>query len=231
MSSKQSIFIKEMAEVERPREKLLASGVKELSNSELLALILCTGTKDLNAVELAGEILHRGDNGILDLVDITLEELLSIKGIGISKASKLLATIELGYRISETRFRRFGNMQSTKDIANFFCEKLRYSKQEAFYIVLLDTKRQMINYENISKGSLNASVVHPREVFNKAIRKSAAAIILVHNHPSGCPDPSKDDIEVTKRLIEAGKIVGISVLDHVIIGDRTYYSFKENSLI
>lgn len=229
--TKKSTMIKELPKVERPREKLLFIGPKGLTNSELLALILCTGTKEKNAVELSQEIIQMGDNGILDLKDVSLEELCQIKGIGVSKASKIVATIELARRIGETAFVKQGKVNSSKDIVTFFMEKLRYQMQEEFLIVLLNTKNEIIKYESISKGSLNASIVHPREVFNKAIRKSASAVILVHNHPSGHPNPSGEDKKVTERLVRAGEIVGITVLDHVIIGDKTYYSFKENALI
>lgn len=223
--------IKKMAKCERPREKLITFGVNALSNAELLAILIRTGTKDASAIALSNRILSTNKEGIRFLADCTVEELNSIKGIGPTKACQIVAAIELGKRLAMSNLQAKPSIQSPSDVANIFMEEMRYYKKEYFKILLLNTKNQVISSENISIGSLNSSLVHPREVFVRAIKKSASAVILVHNHPSGNAHPSKEDINITKRLIEAGKIVGIEVLDHVIIGDGSYISLKENSII
>ncbi|WZL71586.1 DNA repair protein RadC [Clostridiaceae bacterium 35-E11] len=223
--------IKKMAKCERPREKLIAFGVNALSNAELLAILIRTGTKDASAIELSNRILATNEDGIRFLADCTVEELSGIKGIGPTKGCQIVAAIELGKRLAMSNLQVKSTIKSPGDVANIFMEEMRYYKKEYFKILLLNTKNQIVSSEDISIGSLNSSLVHPREVFVKAIKKSACAIILIHNHPSGNAHPSKEDINITKRLIEAGKIIGIEVLDHVIIGDGSYISFKENSII
>ncbi|MDK2918024.1 MAG: repair protein RadC [Candidatus Petromonas sp.] len=228
---KYKLRIKEMPKMERPREKLIRYGPHSLSNAELLAIIIRTGSREHSALELANIILSRDEKGIRFLANCTIEELSEIKGIGSSKACQIVAAIELGNRLSKSLLSKGESIRSPKDVMDIFIRDMRFLEKEYFKVVFLNTKNEIISYETISIGSLNASIVHPREVFNRAIRKSSASIILVHNHPSGNPKPSKEDINITKRLIEAGKILGIEVLDHVIIGDGNYYSLKENSLI
>ncbi len=230
MGNSSYITIKEMAEDERPREKLVKYGVTSLSNAELLAILIRTGTREASAIDLARKILSTNKEGLRILADSTVEELSQIKGIGISKASQLLAAIELGKRLA-TSSKNIKSIKSPKDISDLFMEEMRYYKKEYFKILLLNTKNEIISSDLISVGSLNSSLVHPREVFVNAIKKSASCIILVHNHPSGNPRPSKEDINITKRLIEAGKIIGIDVLDHIIIGDGSYSSLKEQDII
>lgn len=231
MKNNWNVAIKEMAEDERPREKLAKYGVGTLSNTELLAILIRTGTKDVSAIGLAQRILSTNEEGLRFLADCTVEELSKIKGVGISKACQIIAAIELGKRLSvKIRESRQG-IKSPRDIADLFMEEMRYYKKEHFKILLLNTKNEMISSETISIGSLNSSLVHPREVFVNAIRRSASCIILIHNHPSGNPRPSEEDIHITKRLVEAGKIIGIEVLDHIVIGDGNYCSLKEISII
>ncbi|MBE6081254.1 MULTISPECIES: RadC family protein [Tissierellales] len=218
---------------ERPREKLQRHGVGFLSNSELLAIIIRTGHKDDTAMDLAQKILSMDQNGIGYLSDVKQEELTQIKGIGYCKAAQIVAAVELGKRISSQYNYNMEKIQvsSPEVLVNLLMEEMRYLKKEYFKIAILNTKNNIISIETISVGNLNSSIVHPREVFNLAIRKSANSIILIHNHPSGDPNPSPEDINITNRLIEAGNIVGITVLDHIIIGDNRYVSFKERSII
>ena len=231
MNNSSHVAIKEMAEEERPREKLVKYGVGTLSNSELLAILIRTGTSDASAIDLAQRLLSTNQEGLRFLADCTTEELSKVKGIGTSKACQIIAAIELGKRLAIMSRQNRQGIKSPKDIADLFMEEMRYYKKEHFKILLLNTKNEMISAETVSVGSLNSSLVHPREVFVNAIRKSAACIILIHNHPSGNPRPSEDDIHITKRLIEAGKIIGIDVLDHIIIGDGSYCSLKELTII
>lgn len=223
--------IKALPREERPREKLLEYGPSKLSNSELLAILLSTGTKDTSSIGLGERILsHRGD-GLRFLTDCTIEELKEIKGIGLAKASQLIAAVELGKRIALSAKVNNYRIKSPEDVKELLMEEMRYLKKEYFSILLLNTKNEVISIENISIGSLNASIVHPREVFSRAIKRNSASVILAHNHPSGDPSPSQEDIQITRRLKEAGAIIGIPVLDHVIIGDGTYISLKEKELI
>lgn len=223
--------IKNMPISERPREKLLSYGSQSLSNAELLAIILSTGTKDRTAIDLARSILNTSTEGLRGLKDCTIEELSQVRGVGLAKASQIIAAVELGKRISLTTKVNNYKIKGPDDVSNLLMEEMRYLNKEIFNILLLTTKHDIIAIENISVGSLNASIVHPREVFNRAIKRSSSAIILAHNHPSGDPNPSGEDINITKRLIEAGNIIGISVLDHIIIGDGVYFSMKEHKLI
>ena len=231
LSINQGYTIKDLPLNERPREKLYRYGVKSLSNSELIAVIIRTGNKGDTAIQLAERIISLDDRGIGFLSDATLEELTDVKGIGNCKAAQLLAAIELGKRISAYKKEDNIRISGPNDITDLLMEEMRYLKKEYFKIAILDTKNQIITIENISIGNLNSSIVHPREVFNRAIKRSANSIILVHNHPSGDPTPSSEDINITNRLIEAGSILGIKVLDHIIIGDNKYISFKERNII
>lgn len=220
-----------MAKSERPREKLINFGVNSLSNAELLAILIRTGTKEISAIDLSQKILSEREDGLRYLADCTIDELSHLKGIGKTKACQIIAAVELGKRLSMSTSKARLNIKSPRDVANIFMEEMRYYKKEYFKSILLNTKNEIIATEDISIGSLNSSLVHPREVFVGAIRKSASSIILMHNHPSGNPNPSNEDMKITKRLIEAGKIIGIEVLDHIIIGDGQFISLKEISII
>ena len=222
--------VKDMALNERPREKMIVKGEKSLSNSELLAIILRTGTKNKNAIELASHIINRDIQGIRLLQEMTVEELCTIDGVGVSKATQIKAALELGVRIASYKPMKF-KVTNPWDIYKYYMEGLRYLKKEVFKIVLLNTKNEIISDIDISIGTLNSSLVHPREVFREAIKRSANKIILMHNHPSGSVEPSREDKNITSRLIECGKIVGIDIIDHIIIGDGVYFSFKENMII
>jgi DNA repair protein RadC len=222
-----NLTIKDLPEEERPREKLLKFGPEVLSTAELLALIIRTGSKEDTAIELSNKLLtHAG--GLKFLKDLSIEELRKVKGIGLAKAAQIKAVIQLGRRIRMANFDDDGEViTSPQDVANLLLARLSFLNKEHFVILLLDTKNKVISIEEISIGSLNNSIVHPREVFKPAIRRSSAAIILAHNHPSGNPKPSSEDIDVTRRLCEAGKLMGIEVLDHLVIGNKDYISLKE----
>lgn len=221
--------LKELPLDERPREKLWRRGAENLSNTELLALILGSGNRQETALGLAQRILASIE-GLRGLLDHSVEELMKINGIGLAKASQLKAVAELGRRIPQNSSEEI-SIRSPREVAGALMNRLRYLKQEHFDIVLLNTKNKVIAIESITVGSLNSSIVHPREVFNRAIRRCSAAIILAHNHPSGDPTPSQDDIRITRRLIEAGQVIGIQVLDHIIIGDGKYKSLKQEGFI
>lgn len=225
-----SLCVKEMALEERPREKMLTKGEKSLSNAELLAIILRTGTKKQSVLELANYIINKDRQGIRWLNDITIEELCEIDGIGISKAAQIKASLELGIRISSAKPIRY-KVTNPWDIYKYYMDSLRYLNKEIFKIILLNTKNEIICDIDISVGTLNMSVVHPREVFREAIKRSSNKIILMHNHPSGNIEPSNEDKNVTSRLVKCGELIGIEVIDHIIIGDGLYYSFKENMII
>lgn len=216
---------------ERPREKLMYHGKEALSNGELLAILLRTGTKEKSALELASDILALDEDGILHLEDCSLEELASIKGMGNAKACQVLAAVELGKRIAAHPRRMRAEIGCPSDIAELVMEKMRYYKKEHFCVLLLDTKGRVIEENEVSVGNLNGAMVHPREVFIQAIRRSAAAVALIHNHPSGDPAPSEEDIGVTERLMDSAEILGIKIVDHIIIGDGVYTSLKSEGLM
>ena len=225
------MFVKQLPLNERPREKMLSKGIEYLSNTELLAILLRTGTKDKSVFRLAEEILSLEESGILFLSECSPEDLARIKGIGTAKACQVLAGLELGRRIATKPRENRVRASCPEVIVSLFMEDMRYYKKEVFKVLLLNTKSEIIGTDDISMGSLSSTVIHPREVFLPAIRRSAAAIIFVHNHPSGDPTPSSDDIQTTKRLVEAGKLIGVSVWDHIIIGDGKHISLKEEHLM
>lgn len=226
----QNLTLREVPNEERPRERMQQFGPHALSNAELLAILLRTGTLSESAVALGQRILKEC-GGIRQLVDLSLDQLTSIKGIGLAKAVQIQAGIELGRRLSRSGLERKLTIRSPQDAANLLMEDLRYHQKEHFVCLFLDTKNQLIGMETLSIGSLNASIVHPREVFRSAIKRSSASLICAHNHPSGDPTPSAEDIDITRRLCESGELLGIDVLDHVIIGDQKFVSLKEHGLM
>ncbi|MBS4173701.1 DNA repair protein RadC [Bacillus sp. FJAT-49736] len=215
---------------ERPRERLIQNGAASLSNQELLAILLRTGTKQESVIQMANRLLKKFE-GLNLLKEASLEEIINIKGIGLAKAVQILAALELGRRIANLSYDDRYVIRSPEDGANFVMNDMRFLSQEHFVCLYLNTKNQVLHKQTIFIGSLNASIVHPREVFKEAFRRSAASIICIHNHPSGDPAPSREDIEVTKRLVECGKIIGIDILDHLIIGDKKYVSLKEKGYL
>lgn len=230
MKWNKELMIRDLPARERPRERMVNYGARALSNSELLAILLRTGSNRESALQLAQSLISEIE-GIENLKLITIEELTAIYGIGQAKAVQILAAVELGRRVQEFAPAEKYPIRMPKDAAKYVGDDLRHLQQEHFVVLLLDTKNCVISQELITVGTLNSSIVHPREVFRPAIKKSVSAIILVHNHPSGDSTPSKEDIEVTERLIKAGKLIGIDVLDHVIIGGSSYTSLREGKYI
>ncbi len=230
----QTCTIKEMLEDERPYEKCLRYGVETLSNAELLAVLLRTGTKGMNSLEMARNILrtsgHEDDN-ILAVHQLTLEKLQTIKGIGTVKASQILCLSELAKRLSKASAKKNLVFTDPSTIADYYMEDLRHRKQEHMKLLMLNTKSKLLGETDISKGTVNASLVSPRELFIEALEKNAVSIILMHNHPSGDPAPSKNDILLTGRVRDAGNLIGIELLDHIIIGNNCYISFAEQGLL
>ncbi|PAE23982.1 MULTISPECIES: DNA repair protein RadC [Bacillaceae] len=225
-----SLLIKDFPQDERPRERFVQNGPESLSNHELIAILLRTGTKDESVLQLANRLLTHFE-GLRLLKDASLDEITSIKGIGSAKAIQVLAAVEIGRRISKLTYDDRYSIRSPEDGANYVMHEMRFLSQEHFVCLYLNTKNQVLHKQTIFIGSLNASIVHPREVFKEAFRRSAASIICIHNHPSGDPTPSREDIEVTKRLAESGKIIGIDVLDHLIIGENKFVSLKEKGYL
>lgn len=223
-----------MLEDERPYEKCLRYGVETLSNAELLAVLLRTGTKGMNSLEMARNILrtsgHEDDN-ILAVHQLTLEKLQTIKGIGTVKASQILCLSELAKRLSKASAKKNLVFTDPSTIADYYMEDLRHRKQEHMKLLMLNTKSKLLGETDISKGTVNASLVSPRELFIEALEKNAVSIILMHNHPSGDPAPSKNDILLTGRVRDAGNLIGIELLDHIIIGNNCYISFAEQGLL
>lgn len=222
----ETLLLREVPADERPRERMLRSGASGMSNAELLAIILRTGTHGESAVTLSQRLLLEA-GGLRGLADRSVEQLCERRGVGTAKALQLIAALELGRRMARTELEPAPIIRSPSDVATLLSEELRYLQQEHFVALFLNTKNRVIGRETLSVGSLNAAIVHPREVFRAAVKRSAASIICAHNHPSGDPAPSAEDVALTHRLAEAGQIMGIEVLDHIIIGDRNYVSLKE----
>jgi len=219
------IRILDMQKEERPRERLIKNGASALSDSELLAIILRTGSKKDNVINLSQRIL--GEYNIKQLSQINITQLMKVHGIKESKAAQISACFEIARRLESFNSVEKPKISSPEDVYRRLFPRMREQKKEMFIELCLDTKNQILKEEVISVGSLNANVVHPREVFKLALTESAAHIIVAHNHPSGDPTPSREDIEITKKLVETGNIMGITVLDHVIIGDGRHFSMKE----
>ena len=227
-----AIMVRDLPPEERPREKLLSQGPRALSNAELLAILLRSGTKEKSVLRIAEEILaHIKEQGLSAMVHISAAELAKIDGVGQVKAATLQAAIELGRRLAMQQAAKIEVIHGPEDVAAYALPRFRFEQKEHFAVMLLNTKNHIIGMPEVSVGSLSASVVHPREVFRAAIDYAAAAMILLHNHPSGDPTPSREDIAVTDRLVKAGKVMDIPVLDHVVLGRETFASFKDKGLI
>jgi DNA repair protein RadC len=225
-------MVRDLPEDERPRERLLEKGAAVLSNAELLAILLRTGTREDSVIHLAEKVLAMyKERGILSIMHMSPGELSGIKGIGEAKASTIIAAVELGRRLSEKVSEKRYVIHGPEDAAAYVMPRFRYETKEHFAVMLLNTKNHVLSVHVVSIGSLSASIVHPREVFREAIQNAAASIILLHNHPSGDPSPSREDVSVTERLVKAGKIMDIPVLDHIIIGDDKYISLKEKGMV
>jgi DNA repair protein RadC len=222
--------INEWPEADRPREKLIERGPEALSNAELLAIILRVGdasTKQ-SALDYGRLLMKQFDESFRRLDGTSISEICSIKGIGPAKAAQIKAAIEIGKRFAQEAVKQGEPFRSSSEVFHFYREQLGSLKKEEFHVLLLDAKNRRIKDVRISEGSLTSSLVHPREVFNPVIRESAAAVILIHNHPSGDPSPSQEDLHITRRLREIGEVMGVKVLDHVIVGKGKYVSFVDD---
>ncbi len=217
--------LKQISPENRPRERLEKQGPQSLSNSELLAIILKSGTKKENIIDLCHNLLSK--YGLAGLAKCSMQELTQEHGIGIAKACQIIAMFELSRRNEDPNIT---NIKKVKDIILLYKPKLRNLQQEHFVAVYLDSKNNIITDQTITKGIVNASLIHPREVFHGAIKSLASSVIVLHNHPSGDPTPSAEDLDITKRLVETGNVMGIPLLDHVIIAKELYWSWKENNI-
>lgn len=227
---KDSFTVHDLPLGERPRERLLKLGSEALSAQEILALILGRGIKGESVMVTSQKLLSRFGN-LKGIANASIEELTQISGIGQAKAAQIKAAVELGKRLEDDAIETQKSIvKSPADVAALVRSQLKGKKKEHFLVLCLDTRNRVINCRPVSIGSLDTSIVHPREVFKEAVSSSAASVIFVHNHPSGDPEPSKEDVELTKRLAKAGEIIGIDVLDHIIVCDRSYLSLKAKNL-
>lgn len=230
MNEDRKFTVKELPLDDRPREKLLLRGAQSLSDAELVAILLRTGKKGKSVLEIARELINNEVN-LAMLATKTVDSLQKISGIGKDKAATLAAAFELSRRIlSQPKWLSNRKITSPQNVAEIFIPILRDDNKEKFIVVCLNSANKIIKHETISVGNLNSSIVHPREVFKVAIDNSSASIILIHNHPSGNPEPSNEDIRITKKIVETGKIMEIPVFDHLIIAGETYTSFAEKRL-
>ena len=222
-----SFFIKE----ERPRERWVRHGGHALSLSELIAIVLGTGCAEVNAHELAHRILHKAES-FERLFEWTLEQWTTVQGVGTAKAMRLMAAFEIGKRLFQLQNTRPDRkIASPKDVFDLVAPSLRFENKEHFICLFLNTKNRVLAIETLSIGTLDSTLVHPREVFKAAIQRSAAAVICAHNHPSGDPVPSKEDVQMTRRLLDAGNLIGIELLDHIIVGADRFTSMKELGML
>jgi len=223
-------MIKEIPIEERPRERFLKYAKESIQTHELIAIILRTGSKDESVIELSKRVLYQYPN-LKELSNTTIKTLTNIKGIGNAKAIELLAAFELGRRTSNDYFTEKVKLQSPESVYLLLKDQFEMKTQEHFIALYLNTKAELIKKQVLFVGSLNASLVHPREIFKHAVVNSAASIVIVHNHPSGDPTPSKNDIEVTKVIHQNSMMMDIQLIDHIIIGRNKYFSFKEKNII
>ena len=224
--------IKDWPEDDRPREKLLRKGPQALTDTELLAIILRNGHASTgeSAIDQARLLLSRFDD-FRGIDEAAFSELKRVKGIGPAKIAQIKASLEMARRLGSHKWESGQPLRSSEDVFHHFRHDLEKEKKELFYVILLNNKNKKLREVKISEGSLTASLVHPREVYNPVIRESAAAVIFVHNHPSGDPAPSQEDIEITRRLKEVGEVMGVRVLDHVVIGHDRYFSFSDRGML
>lgn len=225
------ITIKNLPESERPYERFRKLGAEALSDAELLAIILKTGTKNQTSLELAQSLLSKCQGNLLNLYELSYEQLLEIKGIGMVKAIQMKAVAELSRRIARTDRGYRLSLSSPASIADYYMEDMRHRRKEAFVGAFFDAKCKFLGDSIITVGSISQAVVSPMELFRKALLRSAVMIVMLHNHPSGDPTPSREDAELTKRMEKGAALLGLTLADHIIIGDNRYYSFKENHML
>ncbi len=221
----------EIPKQDLPYEKCREKGAAALSDTELLAVLLRTGTKGENVLHLAGRILYgSGEQGILGLHRLSYEQLTGIRGIGTVKALQISCIVELSKRLSKAAYDEGAVFRNPEQIARRYMEELRHEAQEILLLLMLNSKARLIAENTISKGTVNASLITPREIYMQALQKNAVSIVLLHNHPSGDPTPSRDDLATTKRIWMAGRDIGVELLDHIVIGDRCYTSLREEGM-
>lgn len=236
-----NLRLKDLAEDTRPQEKMLKLGADKLTNAELIALIIRTGSKKENSVQVSQNLIDLGQisnstsmkeqyYGLKFLASSTIEDLIQIDGIGVSKACMIISAIELGRRVYRDSVIKKEKVTDTTIISKIVMDEMKFLSEEHFKIAILNTKKELEYFETISIGTIDKTIVEPRDVFLRAVKRNAHTIILVHNHPSGDPKPSRQDLSVTTRLKEAGELLGIPVIDHIIIGDGSYYSFLEEGI-
>lgn len=224
--------MKDLPESQQPYEKFLSHGAESLSDAELLAVILRTGTRGVSVLALCNQVLGMGrERNILNLDRLTLSELKKIPGIGQVKAVQIKCVAEISRRFARAERRNGLSFRNPKSVAEYYMEEFRMKTQEHMLLIMLNTKSVLIGEKVVFKGTVNASIVSPREIFIEAIQQEAVYIILLHNHPSGDPTPSREDIALTKRIKEAGRLIDIQLIDHIIIGDHKYVSFSEKDLL
>ena len=216
---------------ERPRERMYAAGAHALSSRELIAILVGSGTGGSSAVEVAGSLVQSSDGSLRQMAMLSHADMRKVPGVGPAVAARVLAALELGRRMARETAAERPRIQGPADVYELCAPALRDLRQEEFRLLLLNTQHAVLRELVITRGTLDTSVVHPREVFRAAISESAAAIVLVHNHPSGDPAPSREDRDVTEQLAAAGRLIGIPVLDHVVVGDGRYVSFVEMGLL
>ena len=223
--------IKNWSSADQPREKLLLSGSKSLSEAELIAILMRNGTRNRSALDVAKELLNKHDQSLAALAKLSIHDLMQIKGIGEAKAVSIAAALELGRRrVTESALQK-GQVVSSRDAYELIHSGMRDLMQEAFWILLLDRRSRLIAIEEIHIGGMASMVVDPKIVFQKALERKACSVILAHNHPSGSPSPSNEDIRLTEKMRTAGSFIDIKVLDHIIIGDGSFYSFADEGKI
>ncbi len=223
--------MKALPESERPYEKFLSSGPKSLTDAELLSIIIKSGTKELTSLEVARELLLAGQGNLLTLYELPVEQLCRFPGIGKVKAIQLKAVAELSVRIAETKRGYQMQLKMPSSVAAYYMERMRHRKTEALMGAFFDAKCAFLGDAEISVGSVSSAYVHPRDIFRQALERNAVFLIMLHNHPSGDPYPSEDDRQITARITECGAMLGITVEDHIIIGDNRYFSFREHDLM
>jgi len=225
-----SFTVRDLPKTERPRERLIKLGPEALSAQELLALIIARGVSGKSVMNIAQEVLSKFGN-IKGVGEATIEQLCEIRGIGPAKAAQILACFEIGKRSNLEPDQKKYDITNPKAVVQAIGASIKNKAKEHFKLIILDSRNKILTITDISLGTLNANLVHPREIFKDAVTHNAASVVLVHNHPSGDPEPSEDDIKITKQLVEAGKIMGIEVVDHLIIGNDSFTSFKEKGIL
>lgn len=226
-----NMTVKELPDTERPYEKCLMYGADALTDAELISVIIRTGSRGERCVDLAHRILNAGPDGLLNLLQLDVKQLTKIHGIGNVKAVQLKCVGELAKRIASTRRRQQVVLESPESIASYYMERMRHEVQEILMLAMFDSKSMLIGEKVISVGTSNAALISPREIYRTALQEQAVYIVILHNHPSGNPEPSREDVQVTRKIKQSGEILDILLMDHIIIGDNRYFSFREQDIL